>query len=156
MLRVIAIGTRMPTWVDAAFEDYTRRLRGSWALEFTALSSASRGKLREEATRARSAEAERILALLSPRDYVVALDEHGAEPTTVELKDWLEERRGAGRPITFIVGGADGLDAAVLARSQYRWALSRLTLPHGLARVVLVEQLYRASTLLARHPYHRE
>jgi 23S rRNA (pseudouridine1915-N3)-methyltransferase len=154
-MRLIAIGTRAPAWVDAAFEDYRRRLRGSWALEFTALQSARRAKLHEGAARARSAEATRILELLSPRDYVVALDEHGAEPTSAALAGWLEERRGGGRPITFIVGGPDGLDAAVLERSQYRWALSRLTLPHALARVVLVEQLYRAASLQAGHPYHR-
>lgn len=154
-MRLIAIGTRMPGWVDAAYEDYTRRLHGSWELRLTALASARRGQGSDEGKPARAAEARRILALLAPRDYVVALDEAGAEPTTAELARWLEERRAAGQPLTFILGGPDGLDAAVLQRAQYRWALTRLTLPHGLARVVLAEQLYRASTVLAGHPYHR-
>ncbi len=86
---------------------------------------------------------------------MVALDEHGSEPTTIELARWLADRRAGGQPLTFIIGGADGLDATVLARAQYRWALSRLTLPHALVRVVLAEQLYRASTVLGGHPYHR-
>jgi 23S rRNA (pseudouridine1915-N3)-methyltransferase len=154
-MRLIAIGTRMPGWVDAAFEDYTRRLRGAWALQCTALAPARRGQGSEDGQRARAAEARRILALLSPRDYVVALDEHGAEPTSVELARWLEERHAAGLALTFVIGGPDGLDAAVLARAQFRWALSRLTLPHALARVVFAEQLYRAATVLAGHPYHR-
>ena len=96
-----------------------------------------------------------MLALLSPRDYVVALDEHGAELATLEVAHWLEQRAAAGEPPTFLVGGADGLSAQLLARGQYRWSLSRLTLPHGLVRVVLAEQLYRACSVLAGHPYHR-
>jgi 23S rRNA (pseudouridine1915-N3)-methyltransferase len=154
-MRLIAIGTRMPGWVDAAFEDYTRRLSGSWELKYTALASARRGQGNDGAQRVRAAEGQRILALLAPRDYVVALDEHGTEPTSAELAAWLEERRAAGQPLAFVIGGPDGLDEAVLARAQYQWALSRLTLPHALARVLLAEQLYRASTMLAGHPYHR-
>jgi 23S rRNA (pseudouridine1915-N3)-methyltransferase len=154
-MRLIAIGTRMPGWVDAAFEDYTRRLRGPWQLKFTALAPERRGQGADEAAAARRAEGERILALLGSRDYVVALDERGAEPTTLELARWLEERRMGGQPVTFIIGGPDGLAAEVLERAQYRWALSKLTLPHGLVRVVLAEQLYRAATVLAGHPYHR-
>jgi 23S rRNA (pseudouridine1915-N3)-methyltransferase len=103
-----------------------------------------------------SAEAQRILSLLAPRDFVVALDEHGSERTTLELSHWLEQRRASGQDLAFIIGGPDGLSEEVLARGHFRWSLSRLTLPHGLARVVLAEQIYRAATLLAGHPYHRE
>jgi 23S rRNA (pseudouridine1915-N3)-methyltransferase len=154
-MRLIAIGTRMPGWVDAAFEDYTRRLRGAWELKLTALAPARRRQGGDQADSARRLEATRILSLLVPRDYVVALDEHGSEPTTSELARWLEGRQAAGPPVTFVIGGPDGLDAQVLARAQYRWALSKLTLPHALVRVVLVEQLYRLATLRAGHPYHR-
>jgi 23S rRNA (pseudouridine1915-N3)-methyltransferase len=154
-MRLIAIGTRMPEWVDAAFGEYARRLRGSWELQLTALAPARRDPGSGQDALARGAEAARILELLAPRDYVVALDEHGSEPTTIELSRWLADRRAGGQPLTFIIGGADGLDATVLARAQYRWALSRLTLPHALVRVVLAEQLYRASTVLGGHPYHR-
>ena len=93
--------------------------------------------------------------MLSAREYVVALDERGPEFATAELARWLEERRRSGLDLTFLIGGPDGLAPEVLDRSQQRWSLSRLTLPHGMVRVILAEQLYRASTILAGHPYHR-
>jgi 23S rRNA (pseudouridine1915-N3)-methyltransferase len=96
------------------------------------------------------------VAILAPRDFVVALDEHGSERTTKSLSRWLEQRRASGQDLAFIIGGPDGLSEEVLVRAHLRLSLSRLTLPHGLARVVLAEQLYRAATLLAAHPYHRE
>lgn len=155
-LRLIAIGTRMPDWVDTAFSDYWRRMRGMWKLELIELPTASRRHSGSAALAAMSAEAQRILSLLAPRDFVVALDEHGTERTTLELSHWLEQRRASGQDLAFIIGGPDGLSEEVLARGHFRWSLSRLTLPHGLARVVLAEQIYRAATLLAGHPYHRE
>jgi 23S rRNA (pseudouridine1915-N3)-methyltransferase len=145
----------MPAWVDAAFGDYARRLRGPLAVELKELSAARRSAT-TPAPRALEQEAQRILATLAPRDHVVALDERGREYSTAELAQWLEERRRSGQDLACIIGGADGLAPAVLARAQQRWSLSRLTLPHALVRVVLIEQLYRASTLLAGHPYHRE
>ncbi|MFI4869752.1 MAG: 23S rRNA (pseudouridine(1915)-N(3))-methyltransferase RlmH [Steroidobacterales bacterium] len=155
-LRLIAIGTRMPDWVDAAFNDYWRRMRGLWKLELIELPTASRRQCGGAAHAAMAAEAQRILTLLAPRDFVVALDERGSERSTVELSHWLEQRRASGRDLAFIIGGPDGLAEQVLARGDFRWSLSRLTLPHGLVRVVLAEQIYRAATLLAGHPYHRE
>lgn len=154
-LRVIAVGTRMSAWVDAAFTDYTRRLRGADAL---ALIEVPVGRRRGsgDAARAVRTEAERILALLEPREYAVALEERGRAFTTLEFSHWLAARRQAGDPVSFIIGGPDGLDAAVRSRAQLRWSLSALTFPHGLVRVLLAEQLYRATTVLAGHPYHRE
>lgn len=154
-LRVIAVGTRMPQWVDEAFEDYARRLRRPWGLTLTQVAPAYHSQGPKAAQAARTAEARRILSLLSVRDCIVPLDEHAAEPTTLELAQWLGQRRAAGQDLAFIIGGPDGLGDEILARAHYRWSLSRLTLPHGLARVVLVEQLYRAVTVLAGHPYHR-
>jgi 23S rRNA (pseudouridine1915-N3)-methyltransferase len=155
-LRLIAVGTRMPEWVDAAFNEYWRRMRGLWKLELIELPTASRRHSGHAALAAMSAEAQKILATLAPRDFVVALDEHGAQRSTKELSHWLEQRRASGQDLAFIVGGPDGLSEEVLARGHFRWSLSRLTLPHGLVRVVLAEQIYRAATLLAAHPYHRE
>ena len=154
-LRVIAVGTRMPGWVEAAVEDYARRLRGAWKLELHAVAPASRTAVGGAALAAKASEGRRILALLSARDLVVPLDERGEQMSTLELAAWLEARRGEGRDLSFVIGGPDGLSDAVLARGHWRWSLSRLTLPHALARVVLAEQLYRAATLLAGHPYHR-
>jgi 23S rRNA (pseudouridine1915-N3)-methyltransferase len=155
-LRVIAIGTRMPDWVDAAFNDYWRRMRALWKLELIELPTASRRQCGDAALAAMSAEAQRILTLLAPRDFVVALDERGMERTTKALSRWLEQRRASGQDLAFIIGGPDGLSEEVAARAHFRLSLSRLTMPHGLVRVVLAEQLYRAATLLAAHPYHRE
>lgn len=154
-LRVIAVGSRMPAWVDTAFEDYSRRLSGTWKLELKVVSPANRREAGDNAGAAKALEAKRILALLSPRDWPVALDERGEQFSTLELARWLEQQRGVGQPIVFIVGGPDGLAPEVLSRGRRLWSLSRLTLPHALVRVVLAEQIYRAATVLAGHPYHR-
>ena len=154
-LRVIAVGSRMPAWVDTAFEDYSRRLGGPWKLELKVVAPANRREAADNAAATRALEAKRILALLSPRDWPVALDERGEQFSTLELARWLEHQRALGHPIVFIVGGPDGLAPEVLARGRRVWSLSRLTLPHSLVRVVLAEQIYRAAMVLAGHPYHR-
>jgi 23S rRNA (pseudouridine1915-N3)-methyltransferase len=154
-MRVIAVGSRMPAWVDTAFEEYARRLSGAWKLELTAVAPANRRETAGGGEAAKALEAKRILALLSPRDTPVPLDEHGEQFSTLELARWLEQQRTDGQHIVFIIGGADGLAPQVLARGRRRWSLSRLTLPHALVRVVLAEQLYRAAMVLAGHPYHR-
>jgi 23S rRNA (pseudouridine1915-N3)-methyltransferase len=154
-LRVVAIGTRMNEWVQAAVGDYTRRLHGAESLEFIELPPGKRSGAGDVA-RAIAAEGAAILARLEPRAYVVALDERGRSFTSLQLSEWLAARRQDGDPVTFVIGGPDGLGPEVLARAQLKWSLSALTFPHGLVRVLLAEQLYRASTLLAGHPYHRE
>jgi 23S rRNA (pseudouridine1915-N3)-methyltransferase len=153
-LRVIAVGTRMPAWVDAGFEEYARRLHRPWRLELKALAPASRRETVASAA-ARSLEAQRISTLLTARDVVVALDEHGEQFSTLELSRWLELQRAEGQRLVFIIGGPDGLAGEILARARRVWSLSRLTLPHALVRVLLAEQLYRAASVLAGHPYHR-
>jgi 23S rRNA (pseudouridine1915-N3)-methyltransferase len=102
------------------------------------------------------AEGQKLLAALRKDDYVVALDERGSEMTTRELAAWLGNRMQSGRDLAFLVGGPDGFVPEVLARSDLKWSLSRLTFPHALVRVVLAEQLYRAHGVLANHPYHRD
>lgn len=146
----------MPGWVDTAVEDYRRRLRSPWRLALIELPPAHHGEGEAAAARARSHEARSLCAQLSARDFVVALDERGSEPTTRELARWLQQRQDSGQDLAFLMGGADGLDETVLQRAQYRWSLSRLTMAHALARVVMVEQLYRAVSVLAGHPYHRD
>ncbi len=102
------------------------------------------------------AEAAKILARTRPADYVVALDEHGRQSTSTQLAGKLEEWQTVGADLVFVIGGPDGLAGDVLKRANYRWSLSQLTLPHGLARILFAEQLYRAWSLSAGHPYHRE
>jgi 23S rRNA (pseudouridine1915-N3)-methyltransferase len=153
-VRVIAVGTRMPSWVRSACDEYLTRLRGSLAVALTEIAPASRRA--GGAPQAVARESERLLASLLPADHVVALDERGRQLTTRELAGWLGGRMQQGEDLAFLIGGPDGLAPAVLARSNYTLALSRLTLPHALARVLLTEQLYRAHCILANHPYHRD
>ena len=153
-VRVIAVGTRMPSWVRSACDEYLARLRGSLAVALTEIEPASRRT--GGAIQAIAREGGRLLAAVAPADHVVALDEHGRELTTRELAAWLGGRLQQGEDLAFLVGGPVGLAPEVLARSNYTLALSRLTLPHALARVLLVEQLYRAHCILANHPYHRD
>jgi 23S rRNA (pseudouridine1915-N3)-methyltransferase len=153
-VRVIAVGTRMPSWVRSACDEYLTRLRGSLPVALTEIEPASRRAAGVPQAIAR--EGERLLAALQPADHVIALDERGRELTTRELAAWLGSRMQQGEDLAFLIGGPDGLAPEVLARSQYTLALSRLTLPHALARVLLTEQLYRAHCILANHPYHRD
>ena len=152
-MRVIAVGTRMPSWVRSACDEYLKRLRGSLGVALMEIEPVSR---RAGAPRAIAREGERLLAALAPADHVIALDERGRELTTRELAAWLGSRMQQGEDLAFLIGGPDGLAPEVLARSNFRLALSRLTLPHAFARVLLAEQLYRAHCILANHPYHRD
>jgi 23S rRNA (pseudouridine1915-N3)-methyltransferase len=153
-VRLIAVGTRQSGWVDQAFDDYARRLRPTMPLELVEVPAVKRSASTDAAT-IRMTEGKRIRALLGAREHAVALDERGAQFSTAELAVWLEERRRSGRDLALVVGGADGLAPELLSACAQSWSLSRLTLPHGLVRVLLAEQLYRAASILAGHPYHR-
>src|SRR5258706_1370880 len=118
-IRLIAVGTRMSAWVDAAVADYSRRLRGAAALELVEVPMARRTG-GTDAPRAVATEGERILALLAAREHVVALDERGRSFTTVQLSEWLGLRRQAGEPLSFIIGGPDGPEAAGAAPPPLR------------------------------------
>lgn len=153
LLRVVAVGTRMPAWVDAGFADYADRLRGDYRVELVEVALAPRG--RGDPRRAVESEGERMLAATGDRCFPVAMQVDGRAFSTSELARWLAMRERDGLPLAFLVGGPDGLASSVDARAGMRWSLSALTLPHGLARVVLVEALYRAVTVLKGLPYHR-
>jgi 23S rRNA (pseudouridine1915-N3)-methyltransferase len=152
---VLAVGSRMPDWVAAACADYLKRLAPLTRSSLVEIPAPSRSARSGDA-RAVATEGERLVAALEPAEYVIVLDERGRGMTTRELASWLEGRRSDGRNLAFIIGGADGVAPNVRARADLVLALSQLTLPHALARVVLLEQLYRAHTVLAHHPYHRD
>lgn len=154
-VRLIAVGTRPPGWVRDACEDYITRLGSRLPVSITEIAAGPRTGSAPSA-KAIAREGERLLAALGRGDYVIALDERGTELSTRELAAWLKTRMLEGEDLAFVIGGPDGLAPEVLARSQLRWSLSRLTLPHALVRVLLAEQLYRAHSLLAGHPYHRD
>lgn len=152
--RLIAVGERMPGWVAAGFVEYCKRLSHELPLELVELKPGHRGKGRDDA-RAVQDEGAAILAAL-PRDiHVVVLDGGGKNWSSNELAAQLAAWRMAGRDLAFLIGGPDGHASDVLARADQMWSLGPLTLPHMLVRLVLAEQLYRATTLLAGHPYHR-
>jgi len=150
---VVAIGHRMPAWVDSGFAEYAGRMPREARIELAALKPAPRGG---PVKRVLEAEGERILSALPAGCVKVALDERGTLVDTMALARRMARWRESGRNVAFIVGGADGLAESVKASADFVWSLSALTLPHGLARVVLAEQLYRAHSILHNHPYHRE
>lgn len=154
-LRVLAVGTRPPGWVRDAWEEYAKRLPPQVPLVLTQIEPGARSSGGSPAA-AIQAEGKKLSAALRADDFVVALDERGAQMTTRELSAWLATRMQEGRDAAFLIGGPDGLAPELLARAHLKWSLSKLTLPHALVRVVLAEALYRAHAVLAGHPYHRE
>lgn len=154
-VRLIAVGDKQPSWVDNAVAAYTERLPRHWKFRLDAIDTAPRAK-GGDATAAMQAEERKVLAAVKPSEHVVLLDERGADPTSRDLADLLNGWLSAGRDLCFVIGGPDGVSDECAARANYRWSLSRMTFPHGLARVMFTEQLYRAWTLIQGHPYHRD
>jgi 23S rRNA (pseudouridine1915-N3)-methyltransferase len=152
--RLIAVGERMPGWVAEGFAEYRKRLSHDLPLELIELKPGARGKGRDDA-RAMQDEGAAMLAALPHDMHVVALDGRGKSWSSEELAEQLAVWRMAGRDLAFLIGGPDGHSSDVLARADQRWSLGALTLPHMLVRLVLAEQLYRATTIIAGHPYHR-
>jgi 23S rRNA (pseudouridine1915-N3)-methyltransferase len=154
-IRLIAVGDRQPVWVDDAFAGYASRLPREWRFRIDCVAAARRAK-GDRSTRARDEESDRVLARIDAREQVVLLDERGKQWTSPALAQRLSQWLGDGRDLCFVIGGADGVSPACRLRADLVLSLSKLTLPHGLARVVFAEQLYRAWTLASGHPYHRE
>ena len=142
-------------WVRSACHDYLTRLAPRLAVSLIEIEPGPR-RATGSAQQAVATEGKRLLGALRPGDHVAALDEHGTELSTRELAAWLDGRMREGEDLAFLIGGPDGLAREVLTRSHFTLSLSRLTLPHALARVLLTEQLYRAHSLLTHHPYHRD
>lgn len=154
-LLVVAVGTRMPAWVDAGFDEYARRMPRETALEMVEIKAEARttGKT---VPAMMAAEAARIESALPARCRRVILDERGRDTTTEKLARRLEQWLAGGEDVAFIIGGPDGLDPALKATAHETLRLSSLTLPHALVRPLLAEALYRAWSVTRNHPYHRE
>jgi len=152
-VRVLAIGRDRSGLFAPAVEEYLGRLARTLKVELVELPEAKR---HAGTPQAKVEEGVTLLAKVRPGERVVALDERGEQPTSVELAARLQRWQARGQDVALVIGGADGLAPAVLERADERLSLSRLTLPHRLARLVLVEQLYRAVTILRGEPYHKD
>ena len=152
--RIVAAGTRLPAWVEAGFAEYARRMPPESPLELKEI-AVSRGGGAGDASRALKEEGERMLAAIPGSAWTVALEVGGRALDTAGLSRWWATRLNDGRDLCFLIGGPDGLAPGCLERADERLSLSALTFPHGIVRVLLAEQLYRASSLLKGHPYHR-
>jgi 23S rRNA (pseudouridine1915-N3)-methyltransferase len=153
-LSIVALGHRMPAWVSAGYTDYAGRLARDWPLDLVELKPEPRDRGRS-VPQLLETEAKRLDAACSGAT-VVALDEAGSPWSTRELADRLERWRATTSALAFVIGSADGLDPGFKRRAAARFSLSALTLPHALVRVILAEQIYRAASLIAGHPYHRD
>jgi 23S rRNA (pseudouridine1915-N3)-methyltransferase len=154
-IRLIAVGDRQPSWVDDAFGIYSQRLPREWKFRLDRIATVRRAK-NDKSNSAMEAEGEQILAKIDSNEQVVMLDERGKQMTSMALAARLADWQADGRDLCFVIGGPDGVSPACRERANSIWSLSNLTLPHGLARVLFAEQIYRAWSLQAGHPYHRK
>jgi 23S rRNA (pseudouridine1915-N3)-methyltransferase len=153
-LWVVAVGQRQPAWADAAWADFAKRLPPEWHFDLKALKAEPRAG--KTATQCMAAEAARFDQALGKGWRRVVLDEHGSRRSTAQLAERLQLWQADGRDTALLIGGPDGLDPAIKQTADETLRLSDLTLPHAFARVLLVEALYRAWSVTAGHPYHRE
>ena len=148
-IKLVAVGSKMPRWVEDGWQEYAKRLPSELPLELHEIPLNTRGKNADVARLIRQ-EGEAMLGKVQPGERIVTLEVHG-KPWSTELERWRLDARN----VNLMVGGPEGLAPEVCARSEQRWSLSPLTLPHPLVRILIGEQIYRAWTLLSGHPYHK-
>lgn len=146
--QVIAVGQKMPSWCRQACEEYSKRLSRFLKYSFIEIPTDPQGEKNDEGRK--------ILQKIPSQHFVIALDERGESWSTVDLSKKMAYWQQQSQDLSFIIGGPNGLSSACLERANAHWSLSALTFPHTLVRVLLLEQFYRAMSLLANHPYHRE
>lgn len=154
-IQIIAVGQKMPAWVDTAYTEYAKRFPSQHAVTLSVVPTASR-KSGSSIERCQQQEADKIDQKIKPGSFSIALDEHGKQWSTAQwaeqYRHWMQHQP----QVNFIIGGPDGLSPALIKKTSQTLSLGLITLPHGLARVVLIEQLYRVWSLVEGHPYHRE
>lgn len=151
---ILAVGNKMPDWVEKGYIEYAKRLSNDFSVHLTEIKPEKRTSGKKTAQILQSERA-RIVAALPTGCRIVALDECGKQWSTLKLSDQIVTWMNTGEPIAFIIGGADGLHPDIKTKAHHVLALSALTLPHGMVRVLLAEQLYRAVSIIKQHPYHR-
>ncbi len=153
-VHIIAVGQRMPGWVDAAYQDYAKRMPAQCRLHLIEVPAVKRTK-NADIKRILQTEGGRLLAAIPANADVIALERRGKQKTTEQLADELQAKLADGRELALLIGGPEGLAPECLAQAREAWSLYALTLPHTLVRVMLAEQFYRALSILNRQPYHR-
>ena len=154
-IKIIAIGDKLPDWLESGIHSFHKRFSHPWDLSIVTISPAKRSKT-GQAVQYKQDEWDKIKRHLQKDHIIVALDEHGKHFTTRSFSEWLVTKQSSHRGLTLLVGGPDGLAPECLDQCHQRMALSSMTLPHGIARLLIVEQLYRAISLIQHHPYHRD
>lgn len=153
-VRLIAVGTRLPRWVEDGVAEYRVRLPREWRFELVEIPVASRGD-NADIPKLKAAEGEKVLRAAPAGAEIIAFDERGEMLDTMGWAKAVGGWQRVGRDVALLIGGPDGHAPEVMARASRKWSLSKLTLPHALARVMVMEQLYRAWSVTANHPYHR-
>lgn len=153
-IRIIAVGTKMPDWVEQGYQEYLKRMPRDVSVEMLELPLAMRSK-NSDIAKAMEREGDAMLASIGKGEQVIALDVKGKSWSTEQLAEQLATWKMSGANYCLLIGGPDGLAPAALALASVKWSLSPLTLPHPLVRILVIEQLYRACTILQNHPYHK-
>jgi 23S rRNA (pseudouridine1915-N3)-methyltransferase len=153
-LIIAAVGHKMPAWIESGFAEYVKRMPAECRIHLKEIKPIERSGSKTAET-AMALERAKIEAALPKGSRIVALDERGKDLTTVQLSQLLTQWQQDGRDVSFIIGGADGLDPEFKGKADMLIRISSLTLPHGMVRVLLAEQLYRAWSITQNHPYHR-
>lgn len=153
-IRLIVVGTKQQQWVKKAFQDYAKRLPQHWNFSLHEIPTLKRNK-NESVVSLIKKEGEKILSEVRDNEQLIILDEHGIDFTTQALSDKLGNLSVINNRFCFVIGGPDGLSDQCKKRANMCWSLTKLTLPHGLVRIIFIEQIYRVWTLMSQHPYHR-
>lgn len=153
-LVIAAVGHKMPAWIESGFNEYAKRMPSDCRILLKEIKPVERSGNKTAET-AMALERSKIEAAVPKGARIIALDEHGKDLTSVQLSQLLKQWQQEGGDVTFVIGGADGLDADFKKTADMLIRISSLTLPHGMVRVMLAEQLYRAWSITQNHPYHR-
>jgi 23S rRNA (pseudouridine1915-N3)-methyltransferase len=153
-LIIAAVGHKMPAWIESGFSEYAKRMPPECRILLKEIKPVERSGSKTAET-VMALERSKIEAAIPKNSRIIALDERGKDLTTMQLSQLLTDWQQDGRDVTFVIGGADGLDAGFKANADSLVRISSLTLPHGMVRVLLAEQLYRAWSITQNHPYHR-
>lgn len=154
-IRLLAVGQKMPKWVQQTFSDYNNRLPKNQQIQLLEIAPVHRAKTMNT-QKAMQIEGQNILAAIKPHEKVIIFDEHGKAVSTKYLANSIKNWQLQAQDVALIIGGADGFSQQVKEKADATWSLSQLTFPHPLVRVIVMEQIYRAYSLIANHPYHRE